>query len=101
MFGLIYLKNVSTLKLDKEKCNGCTRCTQVCPHAVIVMKDKKADIKILDQCMECGACAKNCSEKAITVNSGVGCAAGVINGLIKGTEPTCGCDGESETSACC
>lgn len=91
MRRLTYLKNVTTLKFDSEKCNGCAACTLVCPHNVIIMKDKKAFIQQKDLCMECGACAMNCSTKAITVKSGVGCAAGVITGLLRGTEPTCDC----------
>jgi len=97
MKGFTYLKNVSTLHLDIEKCHGCKMCTNVCPHAVFIMKDKKASIQHKDSCMECGACAMNCSVQAITVKSGVGCATGIIYGLLRGTEPTCDCG----SGSCC
>jgi NAD-dependent dihydropyrimidine dehydrogenase PreA subunit len=97
MKELTYLKNVNTLQLDREKCNGCAMCTIVCPHAVFTIKEKKAFIAQKDYCMECGACAMNCSTGAVTVKSGVGCAAGVINGLLRGTEPTCDCG----SGGCC
>jgi len=103
MFGLTYLKNVTTLELDRSKCNGCRLCTIVCPHAVFLMENKKAKIVNKDACMECGACALNCAEGAITVNSGVGCAAAVIQGATKGTEPCCDCGStasEEEVSCC-
>ena len=92
MFDLKYLKNVSTLKLDQQKCTGCRMCTIVCPHAVFIIENKKAKIGDLDMCMECGACAMNCKDEAITVNKGVGCATAVINSYVKKTEPTCGCN---------
>jgi len=97
--GFKYLSDVVTLQLDQEKCNGCKMCIIVCPHEVFGIRNKRAFIKELDSCMECGACAKNCPESAITVKSGVGCAAGIINGLLRGTEPTCDCSGGS--SSCC
>ena len=97
MKGLTYLKNVNTLQLDSEKCNGCAMCTIVCPHAVFTIKEKKAFIEHKDYCMECGACAMNCQTGAITVKSGVGCAVGVINGLLRGIGPTCDCGSVS----CC
>jgi NAD-dependent dihydropyrimidine dehydrogenase PreA subunit len=98
MNGFIYLEDVVTLELDPAKCNGCKMCIAVCPHAVFGFENKKAVISHRNFCMECGACAKNCPEEAITVRSGVGCAAGIINGLIRGTEPTCDC---SEGGSCC
>ncbi len=73
-----YLKNVSTLKLDAKKCNGCKMCLTVCPQAVFSFANKKAVIKDLDHCMECSACALNCEAKALTVRKGVGCAAAII-----------------------
>ncbi len=98
MNGFVYLTDVVTLELDAAKCNGCRMCVVVCPHNVFGIEAKKAVILHRDFCMECGACAKNCSEGAITVKSGVGCAAGIINGLLRGTEPTCDC---GEGSNCC
>lgn len=95
-----YLKNVSTLELDRNKCTGCTMCTMVCPHAVFEIRDKKARIVDRDACMECGACSLNCPAGAVTVRSGVGCAQAIIQGALKGTEPTCGCAGDTNTSCC-
>lgn len=37
---LRYLKNATTLKLLSEKCIGCGRCIEVCPHAVFGMEEK-------------------------------------------------------------
>ena len=99
MAELTYLKNVVTLQLDVQKCNGCMMCIIVCPHEVFQLKNKKAFITNKDQCMECGACEKNCPEGAISVRSGVGCAAGIINGLLRGTEPSCDCSGSDKN--CC
>ena len=96
---MVYLSGVVTLELDSQKCNGCRMCTIVCPHAVFEIENKKAVIRYKDFCMECGACEKNCPENAITVKSGVGCAAGIINGVLRGTEPTCDCN--SEGGSCC
>lgn len=73
-----YLKNVTTLKLDLEQCIGCGLCTDICPHGVLSIDNKKAKIVDRDLCMECGGCAKNCPTVAITVNAGVGCAGEVI-----------------------
>jgi len=99
MSGLKYLKNVVTLQLALEKCNSCGMCVVVCPHEVFELSGRKAKIINLDSCMECGACAMNCPKGAITVRSGVGCAAGIINGLLRGTEPSCDCSGGK--SSCC
>jgi len=62
-----------------DKCAGCGRCAEVCPRDVFAMQDKRAVVMDKDLCMECGACALNCEYGAITVNSGVGCAAALIN----------------------
>jgi NAD-dependent dihydropyrimidine dehydrogenase PreA subunit len=98
MESLVYLKDVVTLELNEGLCNGCGMCLKVCPHAVFELVDRKARIIDRDYCMECGACSRNCPQDAIMVKSGVGCAAGIIEGALKGTEPTCGC---SSGEACC
>lgn len=79
MKGFHYLKNVATLRLDREACVGCGRCLEVCPHQVFDLAERKAFIREKDDCMECGACALNCPVKAISVDAGVGCASGMIN----------------------
>lgn len=95
-----YLEEVVTLQLDVERCNGCAMCVHVCPHGVFALVDKRAALVDRGACMECGACALNCEREAIHVRTGVGCAAGVLAGLVAGTEPTCGgCS--NDTSSCC
>ena len=95
-----YLANVVTLELNTDKCVGCGLCEIVCPHAVFTVENGKATIADRDACMECGACAQNCPVEAIEVKSGVGCAAGIILGALRGTEPSCGCGGEEDKSCC-
>jgi NAD-dependent dihydropyrimidine dehydrogenase PreA subunit len=73
-----YLKAVTTLKLDENKCVGCCRCVEVCPHEVFTMRKKRSKICDLNACIECGACALNCPVTAIKVDAGVGCASGLI-----------------------
>jgi NAD-dependent dihydropyrimidine dehydrogenase PreA subunit len=96
---LKYLKNVSSLSLNSSRCTGCGMCLQVCPHAVFRLADRKAVILDSDLCMECGACAMNCPRGAITVRAGVGCAAALIQGKLRGTGPDCGCSNGGK--ACC
>ena len=96
-----YLENVTTLVYDAEKCAGCGRCAEVCPHGVFDIIDKKAQIVYKDSCMECGACVMNCPEEAISVTAGVGCAAAIIYSWFTGKEPTCGCSDDGDNTACC
>lgn len=106
---MTYLKNVVTLEINEEKCIGCGMCVEVCPHAVISMNGKgSAWIEDRDSCMECGACSRNCPTEAVTVQSGVGCAAAVINTMLgRSDAPCCGpIDSCSQTknqkkSSCC
>ena len=99
MKTLQYLKNVVTLKLNADLCTGCGMCTVVCPHAVFEVVNGKARIVDIDDCMECGACSNTCRFGAISVKAGVGCAAGILNGILRGTEPSCDCS--TGTKACC
>ena len=104
MNGMQYLKDVTTLSLDAEKCSGCGMCTEVCPHAVFVVENRRARIVARDACMECGACSLNCPAGAVTVQSGVGCAAAMINVILGRTDrPCCGpeANGPSAGKGCC
>ena len=92
-----YLKNVQTLRVAADKCIGCGRCTEVCPHGVFSIENGQAFIIDKNSCMECGACAKNCPVSAINVDANVGCAAAIILGALTGKEPGCGC----ASAGCC
>jgi NAD-dependent dihydropyrimidine dehydrogenase PreA subunit len=96
-----YLCNVATLTLSEEKCTGCGTCVEVCPHGVFTTEEGKARILDRDNCMECGACMTNCPFGALFVDKGVGCAAALINSMITGGEPTCGCGGDDGRESCC
>jgi NAD-dependent dihydropyrimidine dehydrogenase PreA subunit len=89
-----YAKN--TLRYDKEKCVNCGMCIAVCPHGMFASGEKRATLKKPEACMECGACQLNCPTDAITVDSGVGCAAAMIRAALKGKkleEASCSCTG--------
>ena len=98
MSVLRYLDNVVSLALDQGACVGCGLCEMVCPQRVLSVQDHKARIIDRDRCMECGACAMNCPVGAISVHAGVGCATAIIQGWLKGTEPSCDCGGGD---SCC
>lgn len=107
MNQLIYLKDVVTLKLDEKKCMGCGMCLLVCPHAVLSLTNGAAEIVNRDACMECGACSRNCPAEALSVQSGVGCAAAVINSALGRKNAACCCtvdsgsSSEANRSGCC
>ncbi|MFC1811110.1 mercury methylation ferredoxin HgcB [Thermodesulfobacteriota bacterium] len=91
MESLRYLSDVSTLIMDTESCVGCGMCEIVCPHGVLKLENRKAQIIDLDGCIECGACTTNCPSGALSVTPGVGCAAYIIQTWIKGKEAaSCG-----------
>ncbi len=96
-----YLKNVVTLSIDKNRCNGCGICLEVCPQNVLKIENKKAVIIDKDSCIECGACKMNCPLEAINVKSGVGCAAAVYNGILNNKETSCSCGSSNNNSGCC
>lgn len=100
----LYLKDVVTLQVDREKCVGCGMCLEVCPHSVLELADKKIFIADRDACMECGACAMNCPVLAISVQAGVGCAQAIISSLF-GRKNSCNIDDESSqqtgSGSCC
>lgn len=89
---------LNTLEYDPELCIGCEMCTIVCPHAVFMMNDGKAEFARPEACMECGACKLNCPAGAIQVDSGVGCAAALMYAaLFKRKEASC-CGGSCSSS---
>ena len=74
--------DVATLNFSTEKCIGCLKCIEVCPHGVFV-KHEVVTMSHKDLCIECGACQMNCPTNAISVNAGTGCASAVIQNQLK------------------
>lgn len=98
--ALKYLPGVASIEVDENKCNGCAKCLEVCPHEVLRMKAGKITIADRDACMECGACARNCPWSALLVTPGVGCAYAIFQGFLRGTAPDCACGFESGKKDC-
>lgn len=53
------------LKIDPDKCVGCSKCAKMCPTGNIVMADRKATSK--DRCTLCYRCVNLCPQQAITL----------------------------------
>ncbi len=53
------------IKVDAEKCTGCTICAQKCPFGVITMENRLAVIG--DGCTFCNICVQACPFEAITI----------------------------------
>ena len=97
--GFVAVSEVNTLEFNVDLCINCGMCISVCPHAVFDYGDKVILIENADACMECGACQLNCPTGALSVDSGVGCAAAMINAALTGKpEATCG---GPEPDSCC
>lgn len=50
---------------DLEKCTGCRTCFNVCPAAVIEMRDNRPYVAP-DSCFGCNACVESCPQYCIT-----------------------------------
>ena len=58
-----------SVRLDDEKCQGCTNCIKRCPTQAIRVRGKKAYI-ISDRCIDCGECIRVCPHHAKYAVSG-------------------------------
>jgi len=57
-----------SVRLDEEKCRGCTNCIKRCPTEAIRVRKGKARI-INERCIDCGECIRICpyhAKKAVT-----------------------------------
>lgn len=52
-----------SVRLDADKCVGCTNCIKRCPTEAIRVRNKKAYI-ISDRCIDCGECIRVCPQHA-------------------------------------
>ncbi|MFX0058824.1 MAG: ATP-binding protein [Candidatus Hodarchaeota archaeon] len=60
--------------IDKNSCNGCGLCGEVCPFGLPKPSNfGKYEIFRPDLCTECSACKRNCPTQAIILNERKGC----------------------------
>ena len=52
-----------SVRLQKEKCKGCTNCIKNCPTEAIRVREGKANI-INELCIDCGECIRVCPHHA-------------------------------------
>jgi NAD-dependent dihydropyrimidine dehydrogenase PreA subunit len=58
---------VYLVQVDRDKCEGCGECAEVCPASVLEMVDGKAEVANPDECLGCESCVSVCPTGAVTV----------------------------------
>ena len=53
------------IKVDKEKCDGCGTCVDICSAGILKVKNGKSVAENPDQCILCRACEASCPNHAI------------------------------------
>jgi len=67
-------KKKNTIKIDKERCKGCSLCIGICPQGVLGLSDevnKKGHryvvVKHPEKCTRCGLCFIMCPDCSIEI----------------------------------
>jgi NAD-dependent dihydropyrimidine dehydrogenase PreA subunit len=69
-FGSLFNeKELGQIGLDRDKCNGCRACSDICPVGVYgeLDRDNKIAFRNRNACFACSACAKQCREGALSL----------------------------------
>ena len=55
--------------INKEKCNGCGVCADICPTDVFktVKKAEVPEIRYPEECWHCNACVLDCKQSALAL----------------------------------
>ena len=56
-------KRFHSVRLEKDKCRGCTNCLKRCPTEAIRVRGGRAHI-IDERCIDCGECIRVCDYHA-------------------------------------
>ncbi len=62
-----YLREKYEISINKEKCNKCLKCIQLCPTDNIILNDNNNIIVKKDRCQLCMRCLVLCEQDAIGV----------------------------------
>ncbi|MHB1141963.1 MAG: FAD-dependent oxidoreductase [Sulfuricaulis sp.] len=68
-FGLLNHAGFYDIRMNKEKCNDCRRCEQVCDMGIPVWEQGKKSGRItgIEDCMGCGRCVVSCPTDALEI----------------------------------
>ncbi len=68
-FGLLNHAGFYDIRMDKDKCNDCRRCEQVCDMGIPVWEQGKKSGRItgIEDCMGCGRCVVSCPTDALEI----------------------------------
>ena len=58
-------KALVSIKIDPDKCIGCTKCARTCPVGAINGSLKAVHTIDAEKCIKCGACLESCPKNAI------------------------------------
>ena len=61
-------KYFHAIKIDKEKCKGCTKCVRICPTEALRVRQEKVELDE-KRCIDCGKCVVTCPFNAISAIS--------------------------------
>ncbi len=89
------------IKIDEEKCNGCSLCARACHEGAIEMVNGKAKLTREDYCDGLGDCLPACPTGAITFEEREAPAyneAAVLAAKAKNEPLPCGCPGTHSKS---
>lgn len=53
------------ISIDRNRCVGCGKCTDICPGNLLILKNRCANIRDVRDCWGCTACVKICPVNAI------------------------------------
>ena len=58
-------KNLTSFRIDADKCRGCTSCAKACPVEAITGQVKMAHSIDNEKCIRCGSCREACHFDAV------------------------------------
>jgi len=73
-----------SIRINKDLCSKCKKCSEICPGNLIVMEAEGAKIECPDECWGCCACLKECKHGAIEyyLNEDAGGKGGYMKTLV-------------------
>ncbi len=54
--------------VDREKCNGCGNCVEICPSEVYEIGEERSNPTRPQDCIECWACVNQCPTESIQLH---------------------------------